>query len=184
MPGERTSKTAAFFKNEYGRMVGFVRSRIDDAADRDGEDIVQDVMTHIFEAADVTGPIENLAAYVYRALRNRIIDTLRKKDNLSSLDSCIDENGETSLQEILEDIRDTTESGFLREELKEALYQAINGLPDEQRVVLIMNEFEGMTYREISGETEIPVGTLLARKNRALERIRKKLIEYSSYMED
>lgn len=184
MPGDGTSKIAAFFRNEYGRMVGFVRSRIDDAADRDGEDIVQDVMANIFEAADVTGPIENLAAYVYRALRNRIVDGLRKKDVTTSLDPAAGEEDDTSLLDVLEDIHEDIESRFFSRELKDMLYRAIDGLPDEQRAVLIMNEFEGMTYRKISEETGIPVGTLLARKNRALERIRKELIDYRLYMED
>ena len=60
-------------------MIAYVRRLIDDAAERDSEDIVQDVFLNIFDRADITMPIENAAAYVYQALRNKVIDYLRKR---------------------------------------------------------------------------------------------------------
>ena len=58
-------------------MLAYVRGLVRDAADRDGEDVVQDVMLRLLEAPDPSRPIEDLAAYVYRALRNRVIDVIR-----------------------------------------------------------------------------------------------------------
>ena len=79
MPGIKT-EISRFFKDEYSRMNSYVKQRIDDMASRDSEDIIQDVMLGVFEAADVSGPVENLAAYIYSSLRNRIVDILRKKE--------------------------------------------------------------------------------------------------------
>ena len=72
-------KIVSLITNERERWIGYVRRLIDDAAERDGEDIVEDVIVNLFDKADITSPIDNLTAYVYRSLRNRIIDYLRKK---------------------------------------------------------------------------------------------------------
>jgi len=157
------SKFSEFFQGEYSRLVRFVRRLIDDAADRDAEDIVQEVMLSIFEKADVTIPIENLAAYVYRSLRNKVIDLFRKKEDV------------LSLSDVISAARCDTEREVERNELMEFVFQAVDSLPDEQRAVLIATEFEGWSFRELSEEWEIPIGTLLARKSRGLQHIRKKL---------
>jgi len=157
------SKFSEFFQKEYFRLVRFVRRLIDDAADRDAEDIVQDVMLSIFDKADVTIPIENLAAYVYRSLRNKVVDIFRKKEDV------------VSMSNVISDARHDTEREVERKELMEFVFRAIDSLPDEQRAVLIATEFEGRPFRELSERWKIPIGTLLARKSRALQHIRKKL---------
>ena len=97
MGKEKQKETLAdFFRLERRRLVGYVKRWIEDTAERDGEDIVQDVVFNIFNKADVTEPIENLTAYVYQALRNRTIDLIRKKrSNVMSLDTEV--NNETNL---------------------------------------------------------------------------------------
>ena len=159
------SKFSEFFQKEYFRLVRYVRRLIDDAGDRDAEDIVQDVMLSIFDKADVTIPIENLAAYVYRSLRNKVIDIFRKREEI------------LSLSDVIVDARSDTERVVERKELMDFVFRAIDSLPDVQRAVLIATEIEGWSFRELSEEWEIPIGTLLARKSRALQHIRKKLTE-------
>ena len=157
------SKFSQFFQKEYSRLVRYARRLIDDAADRDAEDIVQDVMLSIFEKADVSIPIENLAAYVYRSLRNKVIDIFRKKSDI------------ISLSDVIADARYDTEREVEKKELMDFVFRAVDDLPEEQKTVLIAIEFEGWSYRELSERWGIPLGTLLARKSRALQNIRKKL---------
>jgi len=183
MPGIKT-EISRFFKNEYSRMVSYVRQRIDDMASRDSEDIVQDVMLRVFEAAHVSAPVENLAAYIYSSLRNRIIDVLRKKEPALSLDEPSGSGRDLLIMDLLVDISSNTERDFFISGLKERLYRALDELHDDERALIIMNDFEGKTFREISFESGIPMGTLLSRKKRAMEKIKLKLLNCSSYMED
>ena len=157
------SKFSEFFQKEYFRLVRYVRRLIDDAGDRDAEDIVQDVMLSIFDKADVTIPIENLAAYVYRSLRNKVIDIFRKREEI------------LSLSDVIGDARSDTERVVERKELMDFVFRAVDSLPPAQRGILIATEFEGRSFRELSEEWEVPIGTLLARKSRALQQIREKL---------
>jgi RNA polymerase sigma-70 factor (ECF subfamily) len=158
------SKLTDFFRRERLRLVRYVRSLIEDAGDRDAEDIVQDVMLSIFDKADVTIPIENLAAYVYQSLRNKVVDIFRKKKDVMSLEEVIYEAGSDPAR--------TVE----KKELIEHVFNAMDLLPPEQRAIMIATEFEGRSYRELSEEWNVPMGTLLARKSRALNKIKQELI--------
>jgi DNA-directed RNA polymerase specialized sigma24 family protein len=57
-PEIRKAAMAQFLATEHKRLIGYVRRLIDDAADRDGEDIVQDVALSLFNRMDVLVPIE------------------------------------------------------------------------------------------------------------------------------
>lgn len=157
------ARLGEFFLTEYNRLIRFVRRRIDDAADRDAEDIVQDVMLNLFEKADIADPIENLSAYIYQALRNRITDMFRKRKKI------------TSLRELVQPSSDDPESAFQRKELTGKICDAIDKLDDDQRAIVIATELENRSFREISEEWRVPIGTLLARKSRAVQKIKQEL---------
>ncbi|MBN2244948.1 MAG: sigma-70 family RNA polymerase sigma factor [Candidatus Aminicenantes bacterium] len=152
-----------FFSKEYHRLVAFVRNRIDDAADRDAEDIVMDVMLGLFEKANVARPVEDLSAYVFQSLRNRIVDLFRTRKMT------------VALSDFLQDSRYDTAGEVEKKELQEKVYNSINNLNDEQRAVVIATEFKGISYRDLSEQWGIPVGTLLARKSRALKKIKNEM---------
>jgi len=167
-----------FLTTERGRLIRYVRHLIDDAAERDGEDIVQDVALNLFSRADVLMPIETLSAYVYQSLRNRVIDYLRRRRDVVSLDESIDENGESSLIQQLSDTLSDVEKEVTRAELRKSIVSAIDQLPGEQKAVVIETELNGRSFRELAKEWGIPIGTLLARKSRALAKIRESLREF------
>lgn len=157
------NKIAGFFRTEYMRLVRFVRRLVDDAAERDAEDIVQDVMLNIFNRADFTIPIENLSAYIYQALRNKVVDVLRRRRDVSSL------------AELTSRAHEDTAIKVEKKERYDLLIRAIDSLSAEQRTVIIATEFEGRSFRELSDDWKIPIGTLLARKSRAMQKIKEKL---------
>lgn len=157
------NKIAEFFQTEYKRLVRYVRRLIDDTAERDAEDIVQDVVLNIFDKADIGLPIENLSAYIYQALRNRVVDLLRKRKKTLSLSDVIHASPYDTAIEVE------------KKEIREKLYHAIESLNDEQKTVVIATEFDDRSFRELSEEWGVPIGTLLARKSRALQKIKQKL---------
>ena len=156
-------RIAGFIEAEWVRLVGFVRSWIADAAERDAEDVVQDVLANLFEKADVTTPIVDLSAYLYRSLRNRVIDLYRKPKRAEEL------SGELS------DLRYEASGELDREEAREELFAAIDELPEAQRAVLVATELEGRSFKELAEEWRIPIGTLLSRKHRAIRALRETL---------
>jgi RNA polymerase sigma factor (sigma-70 family) len=157
------NKIVEFFRTEYKRLVRYVHRLIDDTAERDAEDIVQDVILNILDGADMGRPIENLSAYVYQSLRNRVVDFFRKRKELLSLSEAVLSSPDNTAYEIE------------KKELHEKIFKAMDSLNEEERAVVIATEFDGRPFRELSEDWGIPIGTLLARKSRALKKIKQKL---------
>jgi RNA polymerase sigma factor (sigma-70 family) len=157
------SKLAEFLRQERQALVGYVRRRIDDAAEHEAEDIVQDVALHLFDRADPSVPIQNLAAYVYRALRNRIVDFYRKQQETVVLREAALGSGKDPSLEIE------------KEEMLDDVFEAMEQLSVEERAIVLATEMEGRTFKELAEDWGIPIGTLLARKSRALEKTRNQL---------
>ena len=67
---------------------------------------------------------------------------------------------------------------FLQDEFKEKLKEALDELPVEQKDIFVMNEFDGLSFKEISEITGLNVNTLLSRKHYAVSQLRKKLSKY------
>jgi len=164
-------QAADFLSRERGRLVGVVRRWLRDAAE--AEDIVQDVALNIFDQADFTVPVANLSAYIYQALRNRMVDFFRRRRKHRSLDEPTGGNGSLTLAMMLQDMsRDTAREAEKRILLRQ-VYRAIDRLNPEDRAVLVATELEGRPFRELAEEWDVPLGTLLARKARALGKIRR-----------
>ncbi|MDH3946206.1 MAG: sigma-70 family RNA polymerase sigma factor, partial [Chromatiales bacterium] len=74
----------------------------------------------------------------------------------------------------LKDI-DTPEGLLLSNEIREAVEDAIRGLPEDLRTAILLREIEGMSYEEIAEAMTCPVGTVRSRIFRAREAIDKRL---------
>jgi RNA polymerase sigma-70 factor (ECF subfamily) len=66
----------------------------------------------------------------------------------------------------------------LEEEARERLAAALAALPPEQRAVFVLRSVEEMSYREIAGTLEIPVGSVMSRLSRARDKLRAALAGY------
>ena len=176
MTHSRRSSWAAFFSRQRTNLVRYVRTLIVDAADRDSEDIVQDVMVGLFGKADIGAPIENLSAYVYQALRNKVVDRLRRRKNDTELDAPVSEESGETLVELLADLRYETSQESERASVRSDLYRVIDALEDDSREIVIATEVHGTPFAALSEEWGEPIGTLLARKSRAMKKLREALL--------
>lgn len=167
-----------FLVAERDRLIAYVRHLIDDAAARDGEDIVQDVALSILSRPDVFIPIEALSAYVYQSLRNRVIDYFRRPKIMIPLDDSLTDDDRLCIADALSGTAPDAESEAVRSELRQRITEAIEGLSDDQKAVVVETEVNGRKFSDLSEAWNIPVGTLLARKARAMAKVRQSLREF------
>ena len=73
---------------------------------------------------------------------------------------------------------DGPEAAVEGEERGERVRQAVLALPPASRAVLVLREYEGLSYREIADTLDIPVGTVMSRLNYARSRLRETLAPY------
>jgi len=175
------------FKTDRKKFLGFIRQRV--RSQEEAEDILQDVFTNVLAAsANVQKPIENIASWVFTAVRNRIIDSYRKKraETFSDMQTPGQaEDGVDSFENFLGDMINTPETDLIRKTIWESVQSGLAELPLEQREVFVKNEFEGISFREMSEETGVNINTLLARKRYAVLHLRKRLKDlYSSLNEN
>ena len=81
-------------------MAHWVRRHLADSAEREGEDIVHEVYAALFESQDDL-PIDNLSAYVYTALRHRVVDRMRRRKPTVSLDAPLAQSDGMTLADLL-----------------------------------------------------------------------------------
>ncbi len=164
-----------FISSEYTKLVSYVYQRVTPGfLTAEPEDIVQDVALNIYSKLDINEPIENLAGYYYRALRNRIIDYQRKPKNHVSIENYTIDDEENFLYKTVEDSSEKElEDVLFRDELKDKVVEAIEKLQPDQQAIIIETEFYGHSFDELSKRWQIPLGTLLARKHRAIKKLKE-----------
>ena len=159
--------------NTYSkRLMGFIRKRV--ARQADAEDILQDVFYQMIQAVK---PIEDAGAWLFAVTRNKITDQQRKHKPELFSDIYSNEENEEDIdwKEILFDNSSNPETEYMRSLFWEELNNSLAELPAEQREVFVLNELEGVPFKEIAAQTGETVNTLLSRKRYAVLHLRNKL---------
>jgi RNA polymerase sigma factor (sigma-70 family) len=159
-------------RREYRKMVNYIRARVSSVAEMDAEDFVQEVLVSVLESADPTLPLENLAAYVYRALRNRVIDFFRVRKPKLSLDAPMGEE-DNGLLGILKDMRPDALARMSHHETETELYAVLQKLKPIEREVIMAHALEGVSFKELAETWEMPLNTLLSHKSRGMAKVKQ-----------
>lgn len=175
MEKDERSRLFDFFAAENKRLKSYVRSKIQSISDMDAEDIVEEVMLSFLNRVGGSGRVDNLSAYVYRSLHNKTVDYYRTNSRTMSLQSILEEDGETTFLEFLADAAADVGSKAEQREFMQRLSQAISRLEPKQRAVFIATEMKGKSFRELAEEWQEPIGTLLSRKCRAVKALQEML---------
>jgi RNA polymerase sigma factor (sigma-70 family) len=173
MPEEQNQTISDVIERERIRLWRFIRKRVADRSD--AEDILQDVFYEMVEAYRLTQPIEQVAGWLYRVARNRIIDLFRKKKPEITAPQATEEESSLSLVDLLPSSDGSPETAYAQTVLFEELEDALDELPQAQREVFIAHELEGRSFKELAAETGVSVNTLLSRKRYAVLHLRRRL---------
>ncbi len=164
-------------RKERPRLLSFIRKRIADQ--EEAEDILQDVFFQFTEAYRTINKIEKVTSWLFTVARNKITDRYRKKkpESFSRQNGYADEENEkgSKLEDALPDFSGNPDAELMRATIWHAVEEALEELPEEQREVFVMHEFEDLSFKEISGITRASVNTLLSRKRYAILYLRKRL---------
>jgi RNA polymerase sigma-70 factor (ECF subfamily) len=151
----------ALYRRHTPRLFGFV-SRLLPQTHPEGEDIVQETW---IRACERLGQFERRSAFSTWLLGiglNVVRDTLRR-----------DQRHRTVTENPPPDPPRRNEDSESRIDLK----RAIQALPDDNRMVLVLHDVEGLTHQEIAERLEIPIGTTKSRLFRARQMIRERLTQ-------
>lgn len=156
------------------RLKAFIRGR--SAVREDADDIFQEITVQLM---NVEQPVENVAAWLFRAARNEMTDRARKKREVSLPGYfSADDDGDFAEDEIAETlfgIPQTPEEEYLKTLMWEELENALSELPSPQREVFEKTELQGYSMKTLAEENGVSVQTLLSRKHKAVLYLRTRL---------
>jgi RNA polymerase sigma-70 factor (ECF subfamily) len=115
-------------------------------------------------------------SWMLRIATNTCYDTLRarKRRPTVSLDLEGDDEDDSSPLQIA-DSAEAPDDFALRRELAAAIQHGLTALPEEQRIVLILSDIQGLAYEEIAQITDANLGTVKSRLSRGRARLREVL---------
>jgi RNA polymerase sigma-70 factor (ECF subfamily) len=147
---------------EFAARLGrFIRARVADQAT--AEDILQDVFVRIHGRLDHLRAPAKLQSWLYLIARNAIIDHYRKNRETSELPESL--------------LADPPKEALEVCELRDALRQMIEGLPETYRTAIMLTEFEGLTQQELADRLDISFSGAKSRVQRARGQLRQMLLD-------
>jgi RNA polymerase sigma-70 factor (ECF subfamily) len=162
MAGVKKGNTKAFelLLSRHQRSVYNLAYRfLNDSSD--AEDITQEVFIRVYKASKTYTPEAKFTTWLYTIVKNLCFNALRKNRN-ASIVSIDDER----IPEIPANLDDPSEL-FSREQIREMVIKAVNSLPDNLRMAVILQKFYGLSYEEISQILDCSINAVKLRVHRA-----------------
>ncbi len=150
---------------------------------QEAEDLVQETMLKAFRFANTYQRGTNLRAWLFRILNTSAINRYRKQATHPTT-TPLPEGEEFYLYNRIRDINGQELSSGAEEEvlsqyLDEDVYRALNDLPINFRMPIILADIEGLSYKEIAQALNIPIGTVMSRISRARRHLQRSLWDYA-----
>jgi RNA polymerase sigma-70 factor (ECF subfamily) len=170
--------------SKYSRVVtALIRKMIRDEDDID--DLTQETFIKAYKALSSFKEGFSFSSWIYRIASNTCIDFIRRKRfNFISIDQPITKQGDEEQYLDIEDEDNTPELAYMLNERKKAVEDAIDGLPDNYKVIIKMRHEDEMEYSEISKMLNMPLGTVKAHLFRARKILLSTLKQNKSLFSD
>ncbi|MDP6522718.1 MAG: sigma-70 family RNA polymerase sigma factor [Kiritimatiellia bacterium] len=160
----------AIFALYRRRLLAYVRVLVHDRGL--AEDIVQDTFVRLARHIAGIKPSRGVSSWIFRVAKNRAIDVIRhRKFETPTEDAILERSvnaggGGTAM---------LPSDAMIGKERRAEVVSALDSLPESERNVLVLRFYGDLTFKEISGVVERPIGTVLWQAHRGIRRLRKLL---------
>ncbi|MFN8095163.1 MAG: sigma-70 family RNA polymerase sigma factor [Vicinamibacteria bacterium] len=140
-------------------------------SEEEARDVAQEAFLKAYRGLDGFKREARFSSWLYQIALNLCRDRLRRRKTRAAV----------SLEEleasgpVLVEPRPGAHEMAVRNDLAGAVRRAISGLPEEQREVVILKEYEGLTFLEIAQALDVPISTVKTRLYRGLGQLRVRL---------
>lgn len=174
-------------QNEFSKLIDPHLSSLYSTALRmthnqgDAEDLVQDTLFKAFRALDQFQKNTNFRAWIFRILVNTFITAYRKAIKQPQKVS-YDDLEEFFLYKRLDEtvsLQETSKDEFLENLFDDDVKEALESLPYQFRLVVLLCDVEGFSYNEIANIIDAPLGTVMSRLYRGRKLLQRHLWNYA-----
>ena len=147
----------------------------------EAEDLVQETFMKAFRSFRTFQPDTNIRAWLFKILTNSYINRYRKQQGEPPKARFQDVKAFLASEEAAETAAaaQDMEPLELDERLDGEVKRALEELPEEFRIVVVMALVEGMSYKEIARVLDCPIGTVMSRLYRGRQALRRRLADYA-----
>lgn len=149
---------------------------------KDAEDLVQDTYLKAFRFFDSFERGTNIKAWLFKILTNTFINKYRRKVKEKEMaeapveDVMFDRFVSADQVRALQD----PETDFFEKLLSDEVVEALDKVPVDFRMVVILADLQDFSYKEIAEILDIPIGTVMSRLHRGRKALQKKLYNFAS----
>lgn len=138
------------------------------------EDLTQEVFLRIYKTAKRYRPKAKFSTWLYRIAANLSFNAIRARHAAPTMSLEARNVGldETFSRETPDRRTESVDASLRNQELRRQIARAVNALPHNQKIAIILNKYEGSSYREIAKVlncSPIAVKSLLSRARRSLQ---------------
>ncbi len=147
----------------------------------DAEDLLQETYLKAYKYYDKFQEGTNFKAWLFKILKNTFINSYRKRQQAppESDFSEIEDSFESLLSEEVTRKSRSPEEEFLANVLDEDIQLALQALSDDFRMVVLLADLEGFSYKEIAEILGVPVGTVMSRLYRGRRLLESAMLKYA-----
>jgi RNA polymerase sigma-70 factor (ECF subfamily) len=162
------------------RLIGIFSHLLQDA--QSAEDLAQDVFLRVYRARERYEPTAKFATWLFRIANNLAINRRRKLSRQKEVQLKVTESGPLGPRP--EEMLATEKSALMptrrvdKQEMREIVREAMDTLNERQRMALLLNKFEHMSYADIAESMDLTVQAVKSLLTRARENLRTKLEPY------
>jgi RNA polymerase sigma-70 factor (ECF subfamily) len=146
----------------------------------DAEDLVQEAMVKAYRFWDKFEPGSNCRAWLFKIMTNIFINNYRSKSR-TPVSVNVDDIDDNFLYGQLADMApgEDPERALFAKIFDDDVKKAIEELPDDFRLVVVLSFLEGFSYQEIADIADLQLGTVKSRLHRGRKLLQKQLYDYA-----
>ncbi len=141
-------------------------------------DLTQEALLRLARSIHTLKNPKNFKSWLNQIISNLFYDELRKKQRRPDIVSIDEEENENSIKNRLPDKKCKPHEKCLSIELEQLIKEAIQDLPEQFKIAIILRELQGLSYEEIANVTNTSVGTVKSRIARARGKLQGELKSY------
>jgi RNA polymerase sigma-70 factor, ECF subfamily len=177
-PAHFTDEAMEYMPSLYSAALRMTRNRAD------AEDLVQETYLRAYRGFGGFQEGTNLKAWLYRILTNTFINSYRAKKRRPE-ESDLDDVEDFYLYRRLGGLEEARAGRSAEDELMDLFPEAevkdaLESLPENFRIPVLLADVEGFSYKEIADILEIPIGTVMSRLHRGRKALQKRLYDFAT----
>ncbi len=140
-------------------------------SDEEARDVAQEAFLRAYQAIGTFKKEARFSSWLYQIATNLCRDRLRRRKTRATVSlEALEESGP-----VMVETRPGADERLLERDLARAVRRAVSELPEEQREVVILKEYQELTFLEIAQALDVPVSTVKTRLYRGLGQLRLRL---------